>query len=59
MTIRAAKVLEKCDIIVGYTVYVDLIADHFAGKEMRSNCDAPGRRNAAEWLLKKFMKGKG
>ena len=34
MTIRAAKVLEKCDIIVGYTVYVDLIADHFAGKEM-------------------------
>lgn len=34
MTIRAAKVLEKCDIIVGYTVYVDLIAEHFAGKEM-------------------------
>jgi len=34
MTIRAAKILEKCDIIVGYTVYVDLIADHFAGKEM-------------------------
>ena len=34
MTIRAAKVLEKCDIIVGYTVYVDLVAEHFAGKEM-------------------------
>ncbi|MGN0204412.1 MAG: precorrin-3B C(17)-methyltransferase [Coprococcus sp.] len=34
MTIRAASILEKCDIIVGYTVYVDLIADHFPGKEM-------------------------
>lgn len=34
MTIRAAKVLETCDIIVGYTVYIDLVADHFPGKEM-------------------------
>ena len=33
MTIRAAKVLEKCDIIVGYTVYVDLVKAHFADKE--------------------------
>ena len=29
----AAKVLEKCDIIVGYTVYVDLVKAHFADKE--------------------------
>ena len=34
MTIRAAAVLEKCDIIVGYTVYVDLIAEHFPDKAM-------------------------
>lgn len=34
MTIRAASVLEQCDIIVGYTVYVDLIAAHFPDKEM-------------------------
>lgn len=33
MTIQAAKVLESCDLIVGYTVYVDLVKDHFAGKE--------------------------
>lgn len=34
MTVRAVKVLEECDVIVGYTVYVDLVAEHFAGKEM-------------------------
>ena len=34
MTVKAAKVLEECDIIVGYTVYVDLVAEHFQGKEM-------------------------
>lgn len=33
MTIRAAKVLEGCDYIVGYTVYVDLVKDHFPDKE--------------------------
>ena len=34
MTVKAVKVLEECDISVGYTVYVDLVAEHFAGKEM-------------------------
>lgn len=33
MTVRAARVLEECDVIVGYTVYIDLIREHFAGKE--------------------------
>ena len=33
MTIQAAKALESCDVIVGYTVYVDLVKDHFPGKE--------------------------
>lgn len=33
MTIKAARVLEACDVIVGYTVYVDLVKKHFAGKE--------------------------
>lgn len=34
MTIQAANALEKSDIIVGYTVYVDLVRDHFPDKEM-------------------------
>ena len=33
MTIRAAKALEECDLIVGYTVYVDLLKEHFSEKE--------------------------
>lgn len=33
MTIRAARVLESCDVIIGYTVYVDLVREHFADKE--------------------------
>ena len=57
MTIRAAKVLEKCDIIVGYTVYVDLIADHFAGKEMLTT---PMRQEEkrCRMAFKEVMKGK-
>ena len=33
MTIRAARALETCDVIVGYTVYVDLVKEHFADKK--------------------------
>lgn len=34
MTIRAAKALEESEILVGYTVYIDLIKEYFPGKEM-------------------------
>ena len=33
MTIKAAEVLRGCDVIIGYTVYVDLVREHFSGKE--------------------------
>lgn len=33
MTVGAKKALEASDVIVGYTVYVDLIKDEFPGKE--------------------------
>lgn len=33
MTEEAKNSLEQSDVIVGYTVYVDLLRDHFAGKE--------------------------
>ncbi|MGE4214413.1 MAG: precorrin-3B C(17)-methyltransferase [Anaerotignaceae bacterium] len=36
MTIKAAKCLEKCDVIVGYTVYVDLIKEHFGNAKFLS-----------------------
>lgn len=43
MTIRAVKALEASDVIVGYNVYVDLVKDHFPGKEFRTT---PMRREA-------------
>ena len=33
MTVRAQQTLAGCDIIVGYTVYVNLVKEHFADKE--------------------------
>lgn len=33
MTIRAAKALEASQVVAGYTVYVDLVKEHFPGKE--------------------------
>lgn len=36
MTIEAARSLEKCDVIIGYTVYIDLVKDHFPGKTFLS-----------------------
>lgn len=33
MTVKAAMVLRECDVIVGYTVYIDLVKEHFPGKE--------------------------
>ena len=33
LTMRAANALKNCDTIVGYTVYVDLVKEHFPEKE--------------------------
>ena len=36
MTIEAAETLKRCDCIVGYDVYNDLVRDHFADKKFLS-----------------------
>lgn len=33
MTVEAIETLKKSDVIIGYTVYVDLVREHFPGKE--------------------------
>lgn len=33
MSIRADRALRACDVIVGYTVYVDLVREHYFGKK--------------------------
>lgn len=34
MTLRAANALREADVIIGYTVYVELIKEHFGDKEL-------------------------
>lgn len=36
MTAQALAALEECDVIVGYTVYLELLGERFAGKELLS-----------------------
>ncbi len=36
MTIRAVDALKACDVIIGYTVYVDLVKEHFPDKEFQT-----------------------
>lgn len=43
MTIRARKLLEKCPVIIGYTVYIDLIREEFPDKTFLST---PMRKEA-------------
>ena len=32
MTLKAVRTLEKCDVIVGYTVYIELLKEYFPDK---------------------------
>ena len=48
MTIQAAEILKGCDVIVGYTVYVDLVREHFPGKEFLTT---PMRKEAERCRL--------
>lgn len=57
MTGRAIEVLEQVDVIIGYTVYLDLLGERFQDKEFLST---PMRQeeNAAECVLRKQKKAK-
>lgn len=48
MTVRAIKALEESEVIVGYTVYIDLIKGYFPDKEMLAT---PMRREQERCLL--------
>jgi precorrin-3B C17-methyltransferase len=57
MTIKAANALKNADIIIGYTVYVDLIKEYFENKEFMTT---PMRREAerCEAAFTEAMKNK-
>lgn len=57
MTIKAAEALKKCDVIVGYTVYVDLLREYFGEKEFLTT---PMRQEVrrCEMALEEAAKGR-
>lgn len=57
MTIKACRILKECDVIVGYTVYVELVEQYFPGKEFLTT---PMRREKerCELAFSEAMKGK-
>lgn len=57
MTGKAIDALENSDVIIGYTVYVDLVREHFPGKEMMTT---PMKREVerCELAFQKAMEGK-
>lgn len=57
MTIKAANALKECDVIIGYTVYVDLVKNHFPGKEFMTT---PMTKEVDRCILayEEAMKGK-
>ncbi len=57
LTGRARRALEECDLIVGYTAYIDLIKEEFAHKEMGST----GMRREVDrcrWAVESALQGK-
>ncbi len=56
MTFQAVRVLEECDVIIGYPVYLDLLGERFAGKEFLST---PMRKEAERCRMCFEEAGKG
>ena len=57
MTLEAVNALRESDVIVGYTVYVDLVREHFPGKEFLTT---PMRKEAerCRMAFEEAMKGR-
>ena len=53
MTLKAIHALEASDVIIGYTVYVNLVKEHFAGKEFLTT---PMKQEVQRWHLRKQKK---
>ena len=56
MTVQAKKVLEKCPVIIGYTVYIDIIREEFPDKIFLST---PMRREVDRCRMAFEEAGKG
>lgn len=56
MTIEACEALKNSDVIIGYTVYVDLVREHFPGKEFLTT---PMKKEVERCVLAFEEAGKG
>jgi len=56
MTVRAVETLKKCDMIIGYTLYVDLVQPYFKEKEFLAT---PMRQEEARCQLALQKAGQG
>jgi len=56
MTVRAAEILKKCPVVVGYTVYIDLLKEDYPDKKYLST---PMRREEARcrMAVEEVLKG--
>lgn len=48
MTLKAIHAMEKSEVIIGYTVYVDLVKEHFPGKEFMTT---PMKKEVARCVM--------
>jgi len=57
MTVKAVRILKECDVIIGYTVYVDLVKEYFPEKEFMTT---PMKREVerCEMAFREADKGK-
>ena len=55
MTVKAVRTLEKCDVIVGYTVYIELLKEYFPDKRYLTT-SMNRRQHGAGWHSKRQQK---
>lgn len=58
MTGEALQALEQADIIIGYTVYIKLLEEHFAGKKEMLSTPMRGETQRCELCFAEAEKGK-
>lgn len=57
MTERAAAALEKCDVIIGYKTYIDLIRGEFEGRKELIASPMKGEEERCRYALERALSG--
>ena len=57
LTVKADRALQEVDVMIGYTVYVDLVKEYYPGKEFLTT-PMKKRWNVVKWHLRRQKKEK-